>query len=426
MKYLLKDGLLLLRDGTGYHLEKKDILINNSIIEKIGDIDESLVVSAEVINAENKLIMPGLANLHTHAYMTFMKNTADDIPFNTWLFDKILPIEAKIQKKDFYWATMLGCIEMIRTGTTSYLDMHICENECAKAARDSGMRAFLGKCIRDEDIYKSDSDFKKALKEKDLYETDLVKFVLSPHSVYSCTEKSLLQIAVEAEKRNMLLHIHLSESDKEVEECLQRYKKTPVAFLDSIGMLNKNTIAAHCVKVNNDDMGILKNRSVSVVTNPSSNAKLGNGIAPVDKMLENKINVCIGTDSAASNNTLNMFREMNTLALIHKAHNNNPQILSAEKILDCCLTNSAKALNQERKTGIITQGAFADLIFIELKTISVFPNNNIVSSLCYSANGSEVDSVMVNGKFLMKAKQLITIDEERVYFEINRLANKYL
>lgn len=426
MKYLIKNGTLLLWDGAEYSLVKKELLVNGSVIEKIGGVTPEDFALCEVIDAENKLIMPGLINLHTHVYMNFMKNSADDLPFNNWLFDRILPIESKLSKDDFYWGTMLGCIEMLRTGTTSYLDMHICENECAQAAMDSGMRAFMGKCIRGEDLYEDNGDFIRALEEQEKYESDLIKFILSPHSVYACSEKMLSQAAFEAEKRNMLKNIHLSENKKEVEDCLSKYGKTPVGFLDSIGFLDDKTIAAHCVKLNSDDIEILKNRKVNVVTNPSSNAKLGNGVAPVGEMLEKNVNVSLGTDSAASNNTLNMFREMNIFSLIHKAKNENATTLSATEVLKSVSVNPAKALGMEGEIGVLREGGKADLIFVDLKSSSLFPNNSVISSLCYSANGSEVGSVMVDGKFLMKDRQLTVIDEERVYFEISRISDKYL
>lgn len=426
MKYLIKNAQLLLYDKSGYQLKKEDLLIDGSVIKKIGGIGPEDIVSSEIINAENMLVMPGLVNMHTHAYMSFMKNSADDLPFHNWLFDRIIPIEEKLEKEGFYWGTMLGCIEMIRTGTTAYLDMHICEKECAKAARDSGLRAFIGKCIRGEDLYVTGGDFVKVMEEKEEYENGLIKFVLSPHSIYSCSERMLFQIIDEAQKLSMLKHIHLSESEKEVTDCIKKHRKTPVEFLNSLGFLDDNTIASHCVKVSDNDVEILKSNNVNVVTNPSSNAKLGNGIAPITKMLYSGINVCLGTDSAASNNTLNLFREMNIFSLIHKADNASAMALPAREILKSVSINPAKALHISDRSGSISEGYKADLIFINLNETSLFPNNNIVSSLCYSANGSEVDSVMVNGKFLMRNKQLIEIDEERVHFEVSRLTEKYL
>lgn len=427
MKYRIKNGLLLLYFDNRFFIKKDDLFINDTKIEAIGKDGIDSIDSYEVIDAEDQLIMPGLINSHTHVYMNFMKNSADDVPFNDWLFKKIFPIEAKMSGSDFYWGTMLGLIEMIKTGTTCYLDMHICENECAKAARDAGVRAFMGKCITGADVntgaYES---YKKALEEKDNYESDLLKFVLSPHSVYACSPKLLMQLSEEAHKRNMLKHIHLSESDKEIADCLTEYGKTPVELLESIGFLDDKTIAAHCVKITGNDISILKQKGVSVATNPSSNAKLCNGIAPVTEMLKNNINLCLGTDSAASNNTLNMFREMGIFSILHKADTQCAITLDANNVLECATVNPSVFLQMKNQIGVIAKGANADLIFVDLKNVSLFPNNDIVSSLCYSANGSEVQSVMINGKFIMKNGVITTIDTERVYHEIRKITEKYL
>ncbi len=427
MNYRIKNGLLLLFDEKGFFTRKEDLFISENKIVAVGKSNIDNLDKYTDIDAENQLVMPGLINLHTHAYMSFMKNFADDVPFNEWLFGRVFPIEAKMDKSDFYWTTLLGCMEMIKTGTTCYLDMHICENECAKAANDSGLRAFTGRCITGTDLYTDGYDvFKSALAEKSLYESDLLKFVLSPHSIYSCTEKLLSQINEESDKRNMLKHIHLSESQKELDDCLLTHHKTPVEFLNDIGFLDSKTIAAHCVKLNENDIDILKFNNVNVVTNPSSNAKLGNGTAPVVSMQHKYVNVCLGTDGAASNNTLNMFREIGIFSLMHKAKNENATDLVVNDVLKCATINPAKALGMDKKTGVISEGAFADLIFLDLSSVSLFPNNNTVSALCYSANGSEVKSVMVNGNFVMKNGVLMTLDSERIYYEVKRIADKYI
>lgn len=427
MKYRIKDGLLLLYSENKFSIKREDLFINGKTIEAIGSEDINNPEEYEIIDGRNRLIMPGLINTHTHVYMNFMKNSADDVPFNTWLFKKIFPVEGKMCKSDFYWGTLLGLIEMIKTGTTCCLDMHICENECAKAVNEAGMRAFIGKCITGEDLYSDVGEaFKKAIEEKDNYESDLIKFVLSPHSVYTCSVKLLGQIADEAQKRNMLKHIHVSESSKEVADCLNKFGKTPVELLADIDFLDRKTIAAHCVKLKNDDIGILRDNGVNVVTNPSSNAKLGNGAAPVSAMLRNKINVSLGTDSAASNNTLNMFREMGVFALLHKAVGETATDFSATTVLESATVNPARALGAHKQIGVIAKGAAADLIFIDLKAPSLFPNNDIVSSLCYSANGSEVESVMIGGSFVMKNRVITTVDTERVYYEVEKITRKYI
>ncbi len=427
MKYRIINGMMLTFSQGRFEIRKDELLIDGKVIESVGSTSIKNPENYEVIDAENKLIMPGLINSHTHVYMNFMKNSADDIPFNSWLYNRIFPIEAKMCKSDFYWTTLLGNIEMIKTGTTCYLDMHICEEECAKAAADSGMRAFIGKCITGTDLYGDGySDFSKVIAEKEKYENDLIKVVLSPHSIYACSPMFLKQLSQEAEKRQMLKHIHLSESKKEVEDCISEYGKTPVELLESIDFLDDSTIAAHCVKINDGDIDIISKNKVSVVTNPSSNAKLGNGVAPVPAMMKKGVNVCLGTDSAASNNTLNIFREMGIFSSVHKAVSESATDLSAKSVIECATVNAAKALGMDKKIGVINEGALADLIFVDLKSWSLFPNNDIVSSLCYSANGSEVDSVMINGKFVMRNGIFKTIDAERVYYEINRIKNKYL
>lgn len=427
MKYRIKNGLLLLCSDNRFMIKKEDLFVNETIIESIGQDGIKDADLYEVIDAENKLIMPGLINSHTHAYMNFMKNSADDVSFDNWLRKRIFPIEAKLNGSDFYWGTMLGIIEMIKTGTTCYLDMHICENECARAVRDSGVRAFIGRCITGADLYvDAYESYKKALEEKENYESGLLKFVLSPHSVYACSPVLLKQISEESKKRNMLKHIHLSESVKEVEDCMSVYGCTPVELLDSIDFLDSNTIAAHCVKLSNSDIDILNKKGVNIVTNPASNAKLGNGVAPVSAMIKSGINLCLATDSAASNNTLNMFREMGFFSLLHKANEESSTALTANKVLECATINAARALGMDKRIGTISEGKNADLLFVDLNSISLFPNNDIISSLCYSANGSEVDSVMINGKFIMKKRALLTIDTEQVFYEIDRMKRKYL
>ncbi|MBE6812035.1 MAG: amidohydrolase [Ruminococcaceae bacterium] len=427
MKYRIRNGLLLLFDGKGFLVKKEDLFIDGAKIASIGADNIKNPAEYTLVDANNQLIMPGLINSHTHVYMNFMKNSADDLPLHQWLQARIFPIEAKMEKADFYWATLLGCVEMIKTGTTCFLDMHICEEECSRAARDAGMRAFIGKCITGTDLY-SDGlcDFEKALREKAEYESELLRFVLSPHSVYACSDKLLFQIAQESEKRNMLKHIHLSESDREVSDCFAKHSKTPVGLLRDIGFLNNKTIAAHCTKVTEADIVLLAENGVSVATNPSSNAKLGNGTAPVSAMLQSGVRVCLGTDSAASNNTLNLFREMGIFSVLHKAVNKTATQFTATEVLKCAILHPAEAFGMCNQIGVIKEGAYADLIFIDLATASLFPNNDIIAGLCYSANGSEVKSVMINGSFIMRDRMLTALDTERIYYEIHRIVDKYI
>lgn len=427
MNYKITNGQLLVYTEDGFKVEKKDLYIEGDKIAGIGTCDPAKETAYETVDASDKLIMPGLINMHTHAYMTTMRNYADDVDFDEWLFKMVMPVEDRLPKEAAYWSSLLGCMEMIRTGTTAFVDMHMYCGQSPKAAQQAGMRAFIGRGLVGEDLYEDGySRLKEALEEKEAYESDLVRFVLSPHAIYSCSEKLYVQAAEEANKRGMLKQTHLSESVAEVDNAVSKYGRTPVKLLSDLGFLDQHTILAHCVQMRGDDMEILQRSGAHAVTNPASNAKLGNGFAPVVEMDQKGINLCIGTDGTASNNTLNMFREMGLLSLIHKGIHKDSTSAPAQFVLKAATVNAAKALGMEHQTGVIETGACADLNFVDLKAVSLFPNNNIVSSLCYSANGSEVDSVMIGGKFVMKNKEMLTIDTERVYYEMNKIVNENL
>lgn len=427
MNYKIVNAKLLLNNADDVlEVVESTLYVKDSKIEHIGEMQQEQG-SYELVDAKGMLVMPGLVNMHTHAYMQLFKGYADDVAFDEWLFKRIMPVEDTIQTEDAYWTSTMAMVEMLKTGTTCFADMHMFEGQSAKAATDAGIRAFIGRGLVGDSL-ETDGKlrFDQCLNEKEKYESDLVKFVLSPHAIYSCSPKMYGELAQKANDLGMLKQTHLSESDNEVENCINSYGKTPVQILDEVGFLDEKTILAHCVKVSDDDIEILKNSGASVVTNPASNAVLGNGVAPVCKMLESGVNMCLGTDSVASNNTLNMFREMNLLALIQKGVNQSSVAINSQDILSMATKNAAKALGMESQIGIIKEGAFADLIFVDLFSESLFPNNNIPSSLCHCANGSEVKSVMINGKFVMRNRMLLTIDEVRLRYEMTKITNKYL
>lgn len=424
MDYKIINGKLLMSEADGLKAEEKAFWVKDGQImfqEPEGS------ESCEVIDAKGKLAMPGLVNMHTHAYMSVMRNYADDVEFGEWLFRRVMPVEDRFPGEGAYWTTLLSCIEMIQTGTTSFVDMHMYCGQSPLAAQDAGMRAFIGRSVVGEDLYGDGlGRFREAIEEKEKYESDRIRFLMSPHAIYTCSLRLLEQAMEEAQKRGMLKHIHLSESETEVKDCFAKYGKSPVQLLADIGFLDDRTLLAHCVQLSDDDMDILRASGAHVITNPASNAKLGNGFAPILSMKERGINICIGTDGPASNNTLNMFREMSLLSLIHKGISRDPVALSADFAIRAATENAARALHEEGRLGVLKEGAHADLAFLDLDAVSLFPNNNIVSSLCYSANGSEVCDVMIDGEFVMRGRQLLTIDKERVYYEVNKLVKEYL
>lgn len=413
---------LLCSDGN-ISIEEKDLYVTGNRLS----FAPVTGVNYETIDAKDKLVMPGLINMHTHAYMSVLRNYADDVDFGEWLFQRCMPVEDRLPVEAAYWTNQLAFMEMLRTGTTTYVDMHMYRCQSAKAAKDAGMRAYIGRGLVGEDLYTDGMRrFQEAVDEMEEYGSDTLKFILSPHAIYSASTKLMEQVVSESKKRGLLHQTHLSESVTEIEDCIKKYGKTPVKLLNDIGFLDDETILAHCVQMRDDDMDILLKSGATVVTNPASNSKLGNGFAPICRMKEMGINVALGTDGCASNNTLNMFREMGILSLFHKGLEKDSTAMPSEYVVNMATVNAAKALHRENELGVIKEGAIADIIFVDLKTPSMFPANNIVSSLCYSANGSEVNSVMIDGEFVMKDRILLTIDEERVYSEVGKIVEQYL
>ena len=424
MNYLIKNSHLLVDEGDRIAIRKENLYIRDG---KISFVPFTREESYQPVDAGRHLVMPGLINMHTHAYMTLMRNYADDVEFSKWLFEGVMPVEDRLPKEAAYWSSLLAMSEMIRTGTTSFVDMHMYHRQSPLAAREAGMRAWIGRGLVGESLFEEGNHrFPEAMEEMEEFESDTLHFTLAPHAIYTCSPNLLKEVAEQSRERGLLKQIHLSESLTEVEDCIKEHGKTPVEYLADLGFLDKKTILAHCVQMRGDDLEILKESGASVVTNPASNAKLGNGFAPAAEMASRGINLCIGTDGTASNNTLNLFREMALLSLIQKGIRKDPVSMPAETVVRTATVNAAAALGMKDKLGVIREGAAADLIFLDLDAPSMFPNNNILSSLCYSAGGWEVDSVMINGKYVMKNRELLTIDMEKVLFEVQRMADQCL
>lgn len=426
MTTLIKNVLALLRENDVFQIKKCSIRIKNDIIDFIGDVSDDEKCDI-MINGKNRLAIPGLVNAHTHSYMTLFRNSADDVPFNEWLFDRILPMEDKLSEGDSYWSTLLGICEMLRSGTTSFLDMYIFPYETARAVTDSGIRAVIsrglvGETADDEGglrrINEAKSDFLNYRNTAD----GRLTFRLAPHAPYTCSPAFLGTVIETAKEMGVGIHTHLSESVSEVENIRKQYGMTPIALMEKTGLFTLKTAAAHCVHLDEEDFSILKENGVSVLTNPASNMKLGNSFAPVPRMLKEGINVALGTDSAASNNSLNLFREINNLALIHKGVNGDAVSVSASEAVYAATLGGAKALDID--AGEISVGKKADIVLLDMMCPQMNPPTDIVSSLAYSATGSEVRTVLVNGKIVFDGGEIKTVDEERVIFETNRIFDR--
>ena len=394
--------------------ERTDVYINGNRISAIGREPRGFSAD-ETIDCSGKTAMPGFINCHTHAYMSLMRNYADDVPFATWLFDRILPIEDSLTLEEAYWGNLLSIAEMIRSGTTTFVDMQMFPRMAVKACADTGMRALITRGLVGSDRHDEGAKTRiaQAFDEMD-YGTE----------IYTCGEDLLRYVAELAHDKNLPVHLHLAETQQEFDDCMNEHGMSPAAYVDSLGLLDGEILLAHCVYLDDNDFSILARPHVHVVTNPASNMKLANGFAPVTRMLREGIHVALGTDSAASNNALNMFTEMRLLSMSQKGVTRDALALTAEETLRIATENGAAAIGRE-DLGSIEVGKTADLILIDEDCPSLRPLYNRKASLVYSASGSEVSDVMIDGKWVMRERHLKTIDEERVIYETEKIAAKY-
>ncbi len=422
MGILLKNILAVLPEGEKDVIRETDIYIEGDKIAGIGTKPEGFLPD-KVIDGKDRLAIPGLINCHTHSYMSFMRNVADDLSFMDWLFGTIDPIEQQMTDEDTYWGACLAIIEMMKSGTTCFNDMQMNIHQTTRAVKESGMRAVICRgLIGSGDNEAGQIRLKQAYEERDAAkDCDRLTFMLGPHAPYTCDDAFMRIVSEEAKKNHMGIHVHLSESESEIEQIKEKYGCSPIEMADKNGLFDVPAIAAHCVQITERDMEILKEKNVSVVTNPASNMKLGNGFAPVPSMLEKGINVCLGTDGAASNNSLNLFHELSLLTLIHKGVKKTPQCISAAEGLRIATINGAKALGLSEVTGSLEIGKKADMAILNLNTPSLTPRNNLIAGLSYSANGSEVETVIIDGKVTMEERKVLTLDEELVYKKVNEI-----
>ncbi|MCR4884765.1 MAG: amidohydrolase, partial [Clostridiales bacterium] len=378
MKIQIENGLIL-KERSGEAVCEPGILYLED--ERIAGVDRMPegFVPDRVIDAGDKLVMPGLVNCHTHTYMSLFRNLADDIAFDEWLFSRIMPMEDRLTPEDAYWGAALSCLEMIRSGSTAFLDMHMFQGKTAQAALDVGMRGVISRGLtgsgRDEG---GERRIREAMEEYEEYgKYPTLTFMLAPHAIYTCDTEYLEIIRRKSEETGLPIHVHLSETRQEFSDAVKKYGKTPVRYLKDLGLLDRRTVVAHCVQLTDDDIGILADTGVHVALNPKSNMKLSNGFAPVEKMLSAGVSLCIGTDSAASNNALNLFSEMNMTAMIHKGKLEDARAVTAAEVLHMATEGGADALGID--AGVLKEGKLADIILLDLNTPQMCPRNNLIS-----------------------------------------------
>lgn len=408
--------------GSGV-IENSSLVIDGNLIIEILDN----TVANEKYLAQNKvyltdhLLMPGLINAHTHAAMSLFKGFADDLTLQTWLTDRIWPAEKKfVDEKFVRQGSRLAIAEMIRSGVTTFNDMYFFPKETAEAAMQIGMRANLGLVLLEFPTkYASDPDdyLTKGLAFRDLYRDEvLITTSMAPHAPYSVSDESFIKVNTYAQELDLKVHVHLHETKFEVEESLKSYGLTPIQRLDALGILGPHISAAHCVHLNDTDLDILAKNNVCVIYNPSSNLKLGSGLADIKTMLEHDICIAIGTDSSASNNRLDILSELNCALLINKGVNHEADFLNPSEVLKMATINGAKAIGQESRLGSLESGKYADLVAINMNCLEMKPIYEPLASLLYSGNRSMVTDVWINGQPQLRDQELINID-------INELLN---
>jgi len=421
MNILIKDILALLPEGA----RTCSVYISGGAIASVSGEPEGFIAD-KTIHGTGKMLIPGLVNAHTHASMTLFRNCADDLLFNDWLFGRIMPLEDKLTAEDCYWGAMLAIMEMLRTGTTAFIDMYYFMDALAEAVEETGMRAILSRGLAGGADNPSGGE-KRIREALDAIESwkgrENLGFMLAPHAPYTCDEGFQREIAAEAKRLGLAINTHISESLAEIETIRGGYGCSPVELLDRTGLLTDTTVAAHCVQVSDDDIAILAKRGVFVVTNPVSNLKLANGVAPVPRMLKAGVKVALGTDGAASNNSLNMFRELAALTLVHKGVNHDALAVSAREGLTIATKNGAMAMGRG-DAGEIKPGNAADLAILDLGRPNMQPVNDPVSALAYSAYGSEVETVIVGGRVLLECGEFLTIDSGKVFYEVSKICER--
>ena len=414
---LIKDALII--NPNNFEEKIQSILIKNDLIAEISDeIDESNV--DKVINAEGKVLLPGFVNTHTHLSMTLFRGLADDLSLDSWLNDHIWPMEANLNGDYCYIGALLGAVELIKSGTTTFSDMYFYMEDVARAIDEAGIRAVLSYGMIDfGDAERREAEIKQNLT---LFENcngmadGRIKVFFGPHSPYTASEELLIKVRQLADEYNMGIHIHVSETQKEIDDVSAEKGLRPFEYLDKIGFLGPDVVAAHSVWLSDEEIEIIKKNDVKISHNPCSNMKLASGIAPVSKLIENDICVAIGTDGASSNNNLDLIEELKTASLLQKVSTLDPNVLNSHEAIAMGTIKGAEALGLDSEIGSIEVGKKADIILIDTNCANMVPDSStLTSNIIYSANGSNVDTTICNGKILMENKKLTVLDEQEIY-----------
>ena len=424
-KLLIKNAeIISAADNDKYYIG-----ITDGVIDVISKNLPEGYEAAEAVDADGKIAVPGMVNTHTHAAMTLLRSYADDMVLMDWLQNKIWPAEDGLTDDDIYWGTMLSIAEMLKSGTTCFADMYFAMDCVADAVAETDIRAALSRGLTgfsDENFAKLEENA-QLFKDRHNSKNGRIRVMLGPHAPYTCSVDYLKKVIAKAQELGSEIHMHLAETRGEVDDCLKEHGMSPIKLMDSLGMFECGTLAAHCVHVDEADMQIMAAKNVRVAHNPQSNLKLASGIAPVPAMLAHGITVGLGTDGTSSNNNLDMLEECRLAAMLHKNMTGDPEILPAAQALALATSEGAKALGFAN-LGKIEAGQKADIVLYDMDKPYWHPRHDRISLFVYAANAGDADTVIIDGKLLMQGGKLLYMDLEKIYAEADararRLTNK--
>ncbi len=430
---IVRGGTVVTMDGSRRVIENGAVAVKGGRIVSVGsvtDIDRTYT-AREIVNAAGKLIIPGLINGHTHVPMTLFRGLADDLDLQEWLTKYIFPAEAKNVTEEFVRVgTRLGLAEMLRGGTTTYCDMYYFEDAIADETSKAGMRGVLGETVIDFPVAdnKTNAEAMAYVERfvKKWQGNPLIVPAIAPHAPYTVSEEHLKAVRAFSDRTGAPIVTHISETKREVDDSIKAKGASPVDYLNRIGFLSNRVIAAHMVWPSEEELGLLKRLGVGIVHNPQSNMKLASGVAPVPEMLKADLPVGLGTDGAASNNDLNLWEEMDTAAKLHKLISKDPKVVNAAEAFEMATIRGARALHLEQEIGSIEKGKRADLVIVDLDDLNQTPSYNIYSDLVYATKAGDVQTVIIEGRIVMRDRRLLTLNEATIKVDARRYRERII
>lgn len=433
MSILIRNAYIITMDENGVaEIPGGCLLIEKNRIARIEDNTSNIAETLKadkIIDAKGALLMPGLSNTHTHLGMTLLRGYADDLPLREWLEKKIWPAEAHLTPEEIYWGSLLGCLEMIRSGTTAFCDMYFYSDETAKAVEAAGLRACLSYgMIEFGDPEKADKEFavnEKLVRDWQGKADGRITTMYGPHAPDTCCQSFIGRVKKAAERDGVGVHIHVLETEAELNRMKEEFGMCSVHHLDAVNFWDTSKVpvlAAHCVWVSDGDIRLFAEKGVTVSHNPISNMKLASGIAPIQKMIDAGVCVTLGTDGCASNNTLNLFEEMKAAALLQKVGTMEATALPAKAVVKMATVNGGQLIDKE--TGVLKVGNKADMILVDIKKPNATPIFDVYSHLAYAAAGSDVKTMIVDGRILMEDYSVSVLDEAEILEKAEECAHR--